>query len=76
MSACAVCLTDFSPDCPACVHPSHYAAPQPRGVSRPHQLQWGDAYESFLRCTKCGTGFGRDARLLDTLSECSGAVVS
>lgn len=67
---CPVCGTAFAPDCPACIRPNARPVPQVRGVAHPHLLAWGDAYASYLTCTKCGTGWSPNATVLELLSEC------
>ncbi len=74
---CPVCLTEFAADCPRCTAPSQEPLPWQkwrtlRGVWHPHALDWGDAYCSYLRCKRCGTGFPPNSTLLDVMAECSG----
>lgn len=45
---------------------------QPRGVPRPHRLAWGDDTLSYIVCVRCGVGFSRNVKVLDTLGICSG----
>jgi hypothetical protein len=70
--ACPECGKAWSPDCFTCRRASQERAPQPTGVTRPHLLDWGDAYASYLVCRKCGVGWSRNATVLDLLTECPG----
>ena len=70
VALCPACLTSYSTDCPMCVRPSDTPVPRIVGVHHPHLLIWGDAYTSYLRCSKCGAGWANTAKLLDLMSQC------
>jgi hypothetical protein len=71
-NVCPACGCAYSPDCPVCQRPNPAPVPKVNGVFHRHLLVWGDAYASFLMCSRCRVGFAPNAALLDLLTECPG----